>query len=70
MAETVYTEKIAWSGSNIQYVGKTQSGIPGSAPYWQIKKITFSGGNPTDVQWAGRGEFKYVWDDRETLIYK
>ena len=65
-----YTVKIEYSGSNPIYVGKTVPGNAVSASTWQIQKLTYSGSNVTDVQWAsGSLNFTHVWNDRAGYTY-
>lgn len=50
------------------YVGYAALGVGPAEAGWQIKRITFAGGNPTVMQWSG-AEFTAVWDDRTTISY-
>lgn len=66
-----YTVKMAYSGTNLQYLGKAQIGSATSASEWQIQKFTYDGSdNLTDIQWAdATDDFTKVWDDRATYTY-
>lgn len=66
-----YTQAIEYDGSdNPLYVGKADPGTAQGVIGWQIKKITYSGSNATDVQWAeGDANFDKVWDDRASYSY-
>ena len=56
---------------NPVYIGKAFKGNSDKAqPVWQIRKLTYSGQNVTDIQWAGGDDaFNQVWDDRASLSY-
>ena len=65
-----YTVKLEYSGNNPVYVGKAAPGSSTALAAWQIQKLTYSGTNVTDVQWAsGSNGFSAVWDDRATYSY-
>lgn len=65
-----YTVKIEYSGSNPIYIGKTIPGNASSVATWQIQKLTYSGSNVTDVQWAsGSLNFTHIWDSRTGYTY-
>lgn len=67
---TRWTQKIAYTGDNVEYVGQAKPGTAASAASWSIKKLTYSGSNVTDIQWANSDNgFKFVWDDRATYTY-
>jgi hypothetical protein len=61
---TQYTQKIAYNASGMaEYIGEAKPGTLSSAIGWRIKKLTYSGTNVTDIQWAdGTGEFVKTWD--------
>lgn len=64
------TIKIDYDGSNPIYVGEADPGTATSSAGWRIKKLTYSGSNVTDVQWAdGDLAEDNVWDDRAALSY-
>ena len=65
-----YTIKIAYSGTNIEYVGKATLGSSAASAVWQIMKLTYTGSLVTDVQWADSVDtFIKVWDNRATYTY-
>jgi hypothetical protein len=65
-----YTVKIEYSGDNPIYVAKASPGSATSAAVWQISKLTYSGSNVTDVQWAGGANtFTNIWDSRAGYSY-
>ena len=66
-----YTLKISYDASdNIEYIGIAKPGSATSAAVWQIKKLTYSTDQITDLQWAtGSDNFKHVWDNRASLSY-
>lgn len=54
------------------YVGYADYKNDGVAPTaaaagWTIKKITLTGGNPTNIEWSGEGQA--IWDNRSTETY-
>ena len=57
--------------SNPIYLGIASPGTPTSSSLWQIRKLTFDGGNNvTAIQFAGgTANFNSVWDDRASLSY-
>ena len=66
----VYTVKLEYVGNNPVYVGKALPGSSVSSAAWQIQKLTYSGNNVTDVQWAGGSSgFAAIWNDRATYSY-
>lgn len=70
-ANNNYTMVIEYDGSNNPiYIGKAKYGTLKSAAKWQIQKLTYSGTNPTDIQWAnGEDAFVNIWDNRAALSY-
>lgn len=64
-----YTQKFDYDGAgNVIYIGWTDRGHATSDASWKIQKLTYSGSNVTDIQWAS-SDFDKVWDDRTSLIY-
>lgn len=48
-----FTQIITYNGSNLpEYIAEAEPGTASSAIGWRIKKITYSGTNATNVQWA------------------
>jgi len=66
-----YTVKIAYDGTNPEYIGKAPTGTATSTASWSIKKITWDGNNnPTDIKWAsGTETYDKVWDNRASYSY-
>lgn len=65
-----WTQKIAYNGDNVEYVGQAKPSTLSSEAGWSIKKLTYSGSNVTDVQWAnGDAGFIFIWDDRASYTY-
>jgi len=65
-----YTVKIEYSGDNPIYVAKAQPGTAVGSTGWQISKLTYSGSNVTDVQWAdGTNAFTKIYNDRASYTY-
>jgi len=70
IVDTPFTTAIEYSGDNAIYVGEAEPGSAKSAAAWRIKKITYSGSNPTDIQWAeGNGNFNKIWNNRAGYSY-
>lgn len=70
LGSSTYTQMIDYAGTaNPVYVGLAPPGSATSAAVWQIKKLTYSGSNPTATQWAAGGAFTQVWDNRASLTY-
>ncbi len=68
--ETLYTQALAYSGSNVEYVGLAKPGSSKAAAVWQIRKLTYSGSNVTDVQFAsGNANFDKIWNSRTGYSY-
>jgi len=67
---TDYTVAIEYIGNNPIYIGEAKPGTPKSAVGWRIKKITYDGNNPIDIQWAsGTKTFDKIWDNRADYSY-
>ena len=66
-----YIDEKDFDGSgNLIYFGLANPGSATSAASWQIRKITWTGANPTSTRYAGgsRG-FTNIWDNRAGLSY-
>ena len=64
------TVKIAYIGSDIEYVGEAYPGTATSSAGWRIKKMIYSGGNLIDVRYANADDsFTHIWDSRATYTY-
>lgn len=68
---TAEVTRVDYDGSNNPiYIGKAAPGTATSAASWAVQKITYSGSNPTTVQWAdGNTTYDNVWDNRASLSY-
>jgi hypothetical protein len=66
-----YTIKMAYSGSNLEYLGKAEIGTATAGSGWQVKKFSYDGSsNLTDILFAeGTDAFDKVWDSRTTYSY-
>jgi len=66
-----YIQALAYDGNGlVQYIGYAVPGSAKSLAEWQIRKLTYSGVNLTDVQFAnGSIAFSNVWDNRASLSY-
>lgn len=63
-------QRIEYSGSNPLYIGLAIPGTATSAASWQIRKMTYSGSNLTQVDFAdSSSDFVKSWDDRATYTY-
>lgn len=52
------------------YIGKAAQGSAKSAAAWQIRKLTFSSNDVTDIQFAaGSSAYTNIWDNRALLAY-
>jgi hypothetical protein len=59
-----------YTAGQIIYKGMARPGTATSAAKWQIAKMTYSGTDITQINWAsGSSEFAFVWDDRATYTY-
>jgi len=53
-----------------QYIGIAPSGSLESAPVWQLMRLTFSGGDLTEIKWAdGNQSSDNAWNDRASKAY-
>jgi len=58
------------TSNNLIYVGEATPGSPQADAVWRIRKITYTGDNPTGIEWAGgTTEFNKVWDKRAEYDY-
>ena len=65
-----HTQKIEYTGANPLYIGLARPGTLSSAKGWSIRKLTYSGDNVTDIQWAGADAgFVHIYDNRASLSY-
>jgi len=64
-------QAFAYNAQNmVEYHGWAQPGTAKSEAGWRIAKLTYSGFNVTDIQFAdGDVEFDNIWDNRESLSY-
>lgn len=52
------------------YQGWAQPGQATSATGWRIRKLTYSGTNLTNIQFAlGSPAFAFIWDNRASYSY-
>ncbi len=59
-----------YSAGNLIYKGYARPGSSTADPVWQISKLTYSGADLTQVDWANSSsEFLFVWDDRASYVY-
>lgn len=58
------------TNNNPIYIGKAPMGTAKSENGWRLQKLTYSGSNLTDVQYAdGNDSFDNVWDNRASYSY-
>ena len=69
--EPKLTQVIAYTAAGYpEYIGEAAPGTAKGALLWRIKKLTYSGTNVTDVQWADSvTTFTKEWDERATYTY-
>ena len=69
--DLLLTQAIAYDGSNqTEYIGYTLPGTGKGEAKWLIKKLTYSSGLVTDIQFANsKATFESVWNDRTGLSY-
>jgi hypothetical protein len=70
------TKRLAYSGTNLQYVGIARVGADEGSLVWQIFQLTYDGsGNLTSQIWPQgtdgqpSNEFKFSWTARATYSY-
>ena len=57
-------------GSAIVYIGKAHADSLTSEAKWQIQKLTYSGDNVTNIDFAeGNSGYVHIWDNRSTFDY-
>ena len=68
--EQRYTQLIEYSGGNPEYIGEGLPGVSEDSAEWRIKKIEYSGSNPSSVKWAG-GTEKFInkWSEKGDYSY-
>ena len=66
-----YATEMDFDGSgNLIYFGLANPGSATSAASWQIRKITWTGGNPVSSLYAGGSRaFTNIWDSRVGYSY-
>jgi hypothetical protein len=65
------TQAFEYNGDgNPIYIGEASPGSAKGDAKWRIRKLTYSGTNITDIQWAdGDTNYNNVWNDRVSLSY-
>lgn len=57
-------------GTTPIYIGLATPGSASNEAKWLIKKFTWDGDNPTDIQFAnGSPNFDQIWNNRASLSY-
>lgn len=66
-----YTLLVEYNASdNPKYIGEATPGTAQSDSAWRIRKVVYTGENPTSIGWAdGTSEFNMIWDDRGDYDY-
>lgn len=69
--DLLMTQAFAYDGSNqTEYVGYSLPGSSKASPVWLIKKLTYSSGLVTDIQFANSViAFNSIWNNRSSLSY-
>ncbi len=59
-----------YTAGQIIYKGLSRPGNATSVAKWQIAKLTYSGTDITQIDWAsGSSEFAFIWDNRASYTY-
>lgn len=65
-----YITAISYNEGNAEYIGKADPDSNKANAVWQIVKLSYTGENMTDIQYAdGDLSFDNIWDDRASLSY-
>ena len=65
-----FSKRLEYSGSNVIYVGEAYPKTLVSDAKWRIYKLTYSGDNVTEINWAsGNDNFDKVWNSRTSYVY-
>lgn len=65
-----YDLNLAYTGSDVEYVGAAEPGANKAEARWAIFKLFYAGVNITEVRWANASRaFDKVWNDRATYTY-
>lgn len=69
--DLLMTQAFAYDGSNqTEYIGYALAGTGKGSPKWLIKKLTYSAGLVTDIQFAGGViAFNSIWNSRTGYSY-
>lgn len=69
--DLLLTQAIAYDGNNqTEYIGYALPGTGKGEAKWLIKKLTYSSGLVTDIQFAGgSAQFDQIWNNRASLSY-
>ena len=69
--ETVtYTTRYDQVSEVLAYKGEALVGSLDSAPVWRIQKLVFNAEGDVTITWVnGNADFRYVWNDRNSLTY-
>ena len=61
----ILQQRLAYSGTKIEYIGKALPGVADDATGWQITKLTYDGDNITAINFASdNSNFDFIWADR------
>jgi hypothetical protein len=66
-----YIQRLSYNASGlVEYIGLARPGSATIAAVWQIRKLTYSDTNVTEINFAGGSlSFSFIWDDHESLSY-
>jgi len=65
------TQALVYNANSLPiYIGEAQPGTLKSEAKWRIQKLTYSGNNVTDIQWASSAaNFNKIWMQGATTSY-
>lgn len=70
ITQVPWARRIAWTGSDPEYIGWADAGSTNGEAVWRVCLYTYSAGNLISVMWAdGDDLFDNDWSDRENLDY-
>jgi len=62
--------RAAYVAGDLIYIGYARPGAATSAAEWQIRKLTYSGSDVTQVDFAGGvNDYDKIWDNRAGYSY-
>ena len=65
----ILQQRFLYTGTNVEYIGKSLPGIADDATGWQIIKLTYSGSNVIAINFASdNSNFDFIWDSASTYF--